>query len=116
MTCEAFPSKDFTDKRGWLASPDKLAVDTIRNLEAAKAFWDGIIHTYSRCNLTVESDKLIALCGIAKRLGALHGGVYLAGIWSQNLLTGLLWQISKWITGEDRNNVRYDGFIGMFSY
>jgi hypothetical protein len=116
ITCEAYPSQDSKAKYTWLAMPDKLAVGRIRNLPAGRSFWSKIIYTYSRCDLTVQSGELIALCGIAKRVGAVYGGEYLAGIWSQNLLTGLLWQISKWVTGFDRDTVRSREFIGTFPY
>jgi hypothetical protein len=116
ITCEAYPSQDFRTKYDRLAGPGKLAVSQIRDPRAASFFWNSIIFTYSRCNLTVEGDKLIALCGIAKRLGAVYGGEYLAGIWSQNLVTGLLWQVSKWTTGSDRATVRPREFIGRFPY
>jgi hypothetical protein len=116
ITCEAYPSQDSKAKYTGLAMPDKLAVGRIRNLPAGRSFWSKVIYTYSRCNLTVQSDELIALCGIAKRVGAVYGGEYLAGIWSQNLLTGLLWQVSMWITGSDSDTVRSREFSGTFPY
>jgi hypothetical protein len=41
-----------------------------------------IVYDYSRCKLTNESDKLIALCGIAQALSSAVSGAYYAGIWS----------------------------------
>jgi hypothetical protein len=116
MTCEAYPLKEFSDMYEGLAVMDKLNVDHFRDPEISNTAWNGVISTYSRCSLTVESDKLIALCGIAKRVGALHGGEYLAGIWSRNLLTGLLWQNSKQLIGTGLGNERSSEFIGRFSY
>ncbi|KAH8658165.1 heterokaryon incompatibility protein-domain-containing protein [Xylariales sp. PMI_506] len=68
----------------------------LANMSPAAIFWvwDRIVEDYSKRVLTQHNDKLIALSGIAQivldRL-ALSPDSYLAGIWSGNLLKGLLW-------------------------
>jgi hypothetical protein len=42
--------------------------------------WYNIAYDYSRCDLTKETDKLIALCGIVKALSSIIPGDYFAGI------------------------------------
>lgn len=61
--------------------------------------WYSLQQLYSNCNLTVPSDKLVALSGIAKdmkrRLAALgcQDTKYLAGVWSQRLPQALVWNV-----------------------
>lgn len=53
--------------------------------------WYRIVRQYSERGLTNESDIFPALSGIAKKLQAFGMGVYLAGIWSSDLIRGMLW-------------------------
>lgn len=53
--------------------------------------WEQVIRLYSRKGITIESDRLPALSGIAKRFQARNGSVYLAGLWESNLEQGLCW-------------------------
>ena len=72
-------------------------------------YWCRIIQEYSFCRLTVPTDKLIALSGIAKVVSSMayrgsHG--YYAGIWEMAWLWGLLWTPVKWVPGQDKGPVR----------
>lgn len=77
--------------------------------------WNKIIFLYSRCGLTKDSDKLIALCGVAKAFSQFTRSKYFAGIWENHLHSGLLWyplgSVGYVITrqGETR---RYKEYIG----
>ena len=53
--------------------------------------WCRIVQDYSRLNLTNTKDKLPALSGIAKQIGAAHDDTYLAGLWLGQLAQGLSW-------------------------
>ncbi|ROV90684.1 hypothetical protein VSDG_08286 [Cytospora chrysosperma] len=53
--------------------------------------WRTIVTTYSSCDLTKESDRLIAISGVAKKFGEVIGGRYLAGLWERGLHTDLMW-------------------------
>ena len=58
--------------------------------------WKNAVSLYSSANLTYQSDKLIAISGVAKHIYSLWPDSttkYLAGIWSYNLVTSLLWSI-----------------------
>lgn len=55
-------------------------------------FWHTILSRYTACNLTKNSEKLIALSGVAKEFRAASGDTYLAGLWKQSLHYGLLWR------------------------
>ncbi|KAM6513277.1 hypothetical protein FALCPG4_015720 [Fusarium falciforme] len=54
--------------------------------------WNWMIHFHSRCGLTKNCDKLMALCGIAKAYSQCFRSEYFAGIWGSHLLEGLLWR------------------------
>ncbi|OCK77989.1 HET-domain-containing protein, partial [Lepidopterella palustris CBS 459.81] len=59
--------------------------------------WNDLVHEATSRNLSVDSDKLPALSGIATELASRNDDVYLAGLWKSNLISGLLWcQGSRW--------------------
>ncbi|CVK90869.1 related to tol protein [Fusarium proliferatum] len=56
--------------------------------------WHRSVQEYSRLNLTFESDKTIALAGVAQRMQRTRqDDRYLAGIWEKNLPLDLLWMV-----------------------
>jgi len=60
--------------------------------------WKRIVEIYSRTHLTVPSDKLIALAGIARLFHEEHfckSNEYIAGMWSTCLESQLLWQVNE---------------------
>jgi hypothetical protein len=57
--------------------------------------WRSIITAYSRTNLTVPDDRLIALSGVAKKFASLKGDKYVAGLWRRNLERELLWYLDN---------------------
>jgi hypothetical protein len=58
--------------------------------------WTDIVSSYSLRSLTRESDKLIALSGIAKQFAERFNGQYLAGLWKENIVEQLAWFVSTW--------------------
>jgi hypothetical protein len=57
--------------------------------------WYVSVENYSMRDLTNASDKLPALSGYAHAVRDVVGGTYLAGIWKEDLLVGLLWSASS---------------------
>ena len=57
--------------------------------------WNKVIERYTKCQLTYETDKLAALCGIATHFSRekLPQDEYLAGIWASQLPFALLWRL-----------------------
>lgn len=55
------------------------------------SIWYGLLHYYSRRNLTVASDRLAALAGFASRMQIVLRDEYCAGLWKGDLIRGLLW-------------------------
>ncbi|RYP14608.1 hypothetical protein DL765_006279 [Monosporascus sp. GIB2] len=62
--------------------------------------WPSTVRRYCQCSLTFSRDKLVALSGLAKDMGArLRGGAdenerdsYLAGLWRDTMPQSLLWK------------------------
>lgn len=65
---------------------------------AQPTYWDVVLLAYSQCKLTFPCDKLVAISGLAKRMGdmmrANYGNghdIYLAGLWKHTMPGSLLW-------------------------
>jgi hypothetical protein len=50
-----------------------------------------IVEEYTRRNLGFANDRLIAIAGLAEARASVHGGVYLAGHWLDEMPNSLLW-------------------------
>ena len=60
--------------------------------------WKRIVHMYSRCRLTRESDICIAFAGVAEEFQSstsLINDTYVAGFWGSCLLSQLCWAIDS---------------------
>jgi hypothetical protein len=55
--------------------------------------WAAIIENYTQRELTHESDRLIAVAGIANAMARITGDTYLAGLWKNSLISQLLWHV-----------------------
>ncbi|KAF2138623.1 uncharacterized protein K452DRAFT_361274 [Aplosporella prunicola CBS 121167] len=53
--------------------------------------WGMTLSSYSIRNLTRNNDRLPAIAGFAKRIGAIKKCEYFAGLWEDELLENLLW-------------------------
>ncbi|KAL2399883.1 hypothetical protein ABEF93_002573 [Exophiala dermatitidis] len=55
--------------------------------------WTQFVAHYSLRKLTFPADKLLAIAGICKLFGGVMHDEFLAGLWRQHIMTGLLWYI-----------------------
>lgn len=63
-------------------------------LEQAYKFWATTVERYMDCDLSVDSDKLYAIAGIANKVKETTGERYLAGHWDNpRLAHSLLWYV-----------------------
>lgn len=92
-SCETFPhgipSKLRGSKNTWARQHDETSS------ENAYSQWRGIAESYSKGELTYNSDKIVALSGIARRFAEDHdipSQEYLAGMWRRYLLRSLAWR------------------------
>lgn len=56
--------------------------------------WNRVCSEYSDRKLTVQSDKLVAINGIADRIASLNSDRIICGLWEQRLLPQLLWYLN----------------------
>ena len=61
----------------------------------AYSLWNELVEAYSRMTLTNQSDKLIAISGIAKHMREVLNDQYIAGLWKTHLPFYLLWTKRK---------------------
>lgn len=73
--------------------PKPVEVDKMEVSDSAHESWKRVIERYSKTGLTKESDKLIALAGIAELLSCDIRGLYVAGMWEKYLASQLLWRV-----------------------
>ena len=70
------------------------AIRDIAEPAAQKEFrklWTGIVKMFTERDLTVRSDRLIALAGVAEVMGQALNDEYCAGLWQRNLAVELYW-------------------------
>ncbi|MCJ1442563.1 MAG: hypothetical protein MMC23_003059 [Stictis urceolatum] len=96
VATEEFPAglPDFMRIRTTKSSiPKSLSAEEIdeRARSHIQHTWKQFVRDFSKSDLTRAEDKLMAMSGIAKRMKVILGGQYLAGVWTSDLLAGLLW-------------------------
>ena len=65
-----------------------------RRLLCLYSLWDEVVIRYTHAQLTVSSDKLVALSGIAKEVQTMIGDEYKAGLWRRHMVHQLLWCVA----------------------
>jgi hypothetical protein len=53
--------------------------------------WYDIVESFTNCEITYETDTFPAISGIAKTIARTTGGIYCAGVWTNQLYISLLW-------------------------
>ena len=51
-----------------------------------------MIQDYCRREITIESDRLPAVVGLAQQFAAITHDAYVGGLWANDLASGLLWE------------------------
>lgn len=78
----------------WSHRQNQIAVvrDTKQaTLEERHDTWWWLVWEYSKGKLSVESDRLVAIAGLAKSLDVVPGDGYVAGQWTMDMPHGLTW-------------------------
>jgi hypothetical protein len=68
--------------------------------DAVYEAWQHIVVKYCARDLTVPSDKLPAISGIASKIRQATHSEYLAGVWKDHLASDLLWSTSRLKPGD----------------
>lgn len=79
---------------GWDNQDIADAVAQVDPVHDAMVTWMRLIYGYTLRNLTVTTDRILAISGIADVLGRSIEGEYWAGLWESNLSLCLMWQSS----------------------
>lgn len=100
-TPPATPTKDLTSIMDFMSPGDNVSVPKKAVLSAICSptasstdvfnFWMQVVSEYSLLDLTWESDRLVALGGVARKIQQATGFTYLAGLWLEDLPRSLLW-------------------------
>lgn len=61
-----------------------------------KHFWLQVVQRYSRCGLTKQSDRLVAISGVARRMTSFAKDQYVAGLWASSMPLALGWKIAPY--------------------
>ena len=75
--------------------PGAVKVDMYSEASDAYRAWIGFRSSYSGCNLTKESDVLVALNGVAQDVAEVMGDALVAGLWKRRLLEEMCWYRTK---------------------
>ncbi|KAK3495965.1 heterokaryon incompatibility protein-domain-containing protein [Neurospora crassa] len=76
-------------RRGWVMQ-ERLLSPRVLYTGASRLFWE-CFRGYQRTEFTHESDRLIALSGVAKAIEQSKGFTYVAGTWKELWPLDLLW-------------------------
>ncbi|KAI0095328.1 HET-domain-containing protein [Daldinia grandis] len=73
-----------------------------------------IVVPYTRRQLTAQSDKLVGLSTVASQFQSYYyGGTYLAGLWGNDLICGLLWMTRVELSTENMHSPVSSGSIQL---
>jgi hypothetical protein len=91
--CEMFPHGPPPGAlpEGKRIDPDVDKADELNTKIRFHEMWQRIVNRYSTCKLTEETDILVALSGVAKRIQSFVGGDYVGGMWRSHLASSLSW-------------------------
>ena len=73
--------------------PSELGLGDEEFEEHFHVTWGQIVFRYSACELTVPTDKIIAISGVAKRMREILQDEYVVGMWRRSLPYQLLWRV-----------------------
>ncbi|KAF2251580.1 HET-domain-containing protein, partial [Trematosphaeria pertusa] len=80
------------DTRSTKYCPPPYDADVLLRNTRVVGEWHSVIEEYTSRQLTYHSDVFAALAGVAASLKARYRCKYLAGMWEDDMLNGLLWQ------------------------
>lgn len=71
--------------------------------------WYQLVENYTQRELTQESDRLIAIDGLAQAMANMTGDIYLVGLWMKPLLAQLLWHVDTGVV-----QVEWDSYTDLY--
>lgn len=64
----------------------------VRHVGPLIDWWYRLLHDYTGCELTKESDRLVAIAGVARKLRPIVSDQYVTGLWANSLPWALSWK------------------------
>ncbi|KAF1841549.1 HET-domain-containing protein [Cucurbitaria berberidis CBS 394.84] len=86
-----FPNLSAVMHSAVLAQPSFMETSAIANTPSVLEEYYRLVERYSHRSLTYGSDKLPAFSGISQRVHEALPGDYVAGLWTCDIASGLLW-------------------------
>ncbi|KAF2229951.1 HET-domain-containing protein, partial [Viridothelium virens] len=83
------------EERRWRKLLQTISAGDMKENDKAelRIIWRIAVESYTSCDLTKKTDKLIAIAGIAKQIGRALNEKYIAGLWANDLVTQLGWYV-----------------------
>ncbi|KAK8036170.1 hypothetical protein PG993_008784 [Apiospora rasikravindrae] len=72
--------------------PTGLAARPLSTEDVIRVWYGTTVPAYTRGKLTYDGDKLVAISALAEAIHANCNDDYLAGLWRNSIISGLLWQ------------------------
>jgi len=69
--------------------------------------WDKLVRRYSTTMLSFETDKLVAISGMAKHTQSILQDEYIAGLWKRCFIFHLAWKVDRALTARTIDSERY---------
>jgi hypothetical protein len=89
-----------------LLGPSVLSLDYNGDRTSLFSYWyTEVANQYMDRNITFERDRLIALSGVANKISEISKSQYIAGLWAEDLHSGLAWLTPK------ANATKYNSYI-----
>ena len=70
--------------------------------DLVRTIWPPIAEAYAKCHLTNETDRCIAISGIAEEIQLATTDLYLAGLWESSFVEQLCWIVNHAQNEEER--------------
>ncbi|KAI0486828.1 heterokaryon incompatibility protein-domain-containing protein [Xylaria cf. heliscus] len=94
MASEQFPTGIVNFERGiktFTRHVYNLSKPCLHSSEIRQS-WADLVNLYSRCQLTKESDKLVAISGLAREVGSILKDTCIQGLWKKDFYQQLCWK------------------------
>lgn len=91
--CETFPiSTSVSFKAETKVAFGKVTLGQRLSSQEFDDLWYDVVSDYTTCFLSKDTDRLVAIGGLATVLQEMCGDRYLAGLWYENLISQLCWR------------------------
>ena len=78
----------------WIKHEDPMPLRAPWQRDNQYDAWYSMVTNYNTRALSYETDALAALAGLSSAMATTHGCTYYAGLWKEDLQTGLCWYIT----------------------